>query len=80
LGGEFQNGVAMGPRHGENEIGVRGDPRGQLTRGESGRIATELLEHERGVGLHRIPHHGVRPGAGCPKARKLKPRAVRGGE
>ena len=78
--GEFQNGVAMGPRHGEYEIGIRGNPRGQLTRGETGRIATQLLEDERGVGLHRMPHHGVGPGAGCAEARKLKPSPVHGGQ
>jgi hypothetical protein len=42
--GKFQNGVAMGPRHGENEIGIGGNPRGQLTRGEIGRVTTELLD------------------------------------
>jgi hypothetical protein len=55
--GEFQNGVAMGPRHGENEMGIRGNPQGQLARDESGRVTTEDVSsaNEQNVGWAERP-------------------------
>lgn len=80
--GKLKHGVAMRPRHGENQIGACGNSWRELSRGELGCVAAELLENDCGIGVNRVPDHRVGPGTGCLEVRKPQPQpsTVRSGK
>jgi hypothetical protein len=77
---KFQHGVAMRLRHGENEIGIRGNFRRELSRGEAFCVTTELLEDEGRSVFNRMSDHRAGAGAGCPEVRHLRPSGPCDGE
>lgn len=78
--GKIQNRVAVCPRHGENEIGIRCDSRRELSRGEVGHFTTQLLEDERRIAMNRMRDHCAGAGAGRPEFRNLTLSGVGSGE
>lgn len=61
--GKLEYRIAMRPRHGENEIGICGNPRGQLSRREASTVATQFTEDKRRLVVDRVRRNRPSPGA-----------------
>lgn len=78
--GKSKDLVAVCRRHGEDEIGIGCDPRRELSCGEVGNIAAEVLQDARSKGLNRLPGHGVGTSTRCCEVCEVGSSTVRDGE
>lgn len=60
---ELENCVAMRRCHGENKVGLCGNPSRQLSRGEVGYFATKSFQYLRGSTMNGMPNDCSRAGA-----------------
>jgi hypothetical protein len=74
--GKSQNTVAMCLRHRENKIGVGGDLRRELSRGETGYVTPEVLEDERRFVVNGMCDDRAGPSARRSEVRNVESRAV----
>jgi hypothetical protein len=58
-----QDGIAMGRRHRQNQVGVGSDRRREASGNKTVRIATELRQHRRGRRVHGVSGQALRSGA-----------------
>ena len=66
----------MLPGHGDDEVDARGDLGVELTRGKARRIAAEVRQNTRGIGVHGVTDHRPGSGTGRGEVRNLKLGAV----
>jgi len=76
LRSNFQDNVAVCPRHSKDKIGICGNRRRELSCGKVRSVPTQLLEDARRVGLNQMPRQRAGTGTRCAEVLKVRPSTV----